>query len=215
MKKWRWVCTQKTSTFTSTTQEEEEEEDDNFNVEKAKAWNLAAISPIIHFSVFFLLVSSALFSPVLSELDSQNNATNQTQSFHPGEELDKLRRIREHLDGINKTPLKTIQSVDGDLIDCVLAHQQPAFDHPLLKGQKPLSKMMEENFQLWHLTGETCPEGTIPIRRTTEDDMMRASPASRFGRKQPTRHVRRDSSGSDHEVSRFSTSPYFTIYING
>lgn len=172
------------------------------------------MSPIIRFFVFFLLVSSTLFSPVLSELDSQNNATNQTQSLRPGEELDKLRRIREHLDGINKTPLKTIQSVDGDLIDCVLAHQQPAFDHPLLKGQKPLdpperpkgdeerkgkSKMMEESFQLWHLTGETCPEGTIPIRRTTEDDMMRASSVSRFGRKQPTRHVRRDSSGTDHE----------------
>ena len=30
------------------------------------------------------------------------------------------------------------QSVDGDLIDCVLAHQQPAFDHPMLQGQKPL-----------------------------------------------------------------------------
>jgi hypothetical protein len=30
------------------------------------------------------------------------------------------------------------QSPDGDLIDCVLSHQQPAFDHPKLKGHKPL-----------------------------------------------------------------------------
>lgn len=30
------------------------------------------------------------------------------------------------------------QSPDGDIIDCVSSHQQPAFDHPNLKGQKPL-----------------------------------------------------------------------------
>jgi hypothetical protein len=32
----------------------------------------------------------------------------------------------------------SLQSPVGDLIDCVLSHQQPAFDHPQLKGQKPL-----------------------------------------------------------------------------
>ena len=31
-----------------------------------------------------------------------------------------------------------LQSPDGDIIDCVVSHKQPAFDHPLLKGQKPL-----------------------------------------------------------------------------
>lgn len=31
-----------------------------------------------------------------------------------------------------------MQSPDGDLIDCVLSHQQPAFDHPKLKGHKPM-----------------------------------------------------------------------------
>ena len=30
------------------------------------------------------------------------------------------------------------QSPDGDIIDCVPSHKQPAFDHPKLKGQKPL-----------------------------------------------------------------------------
>ncbi|KAL8133598.1 hypothetical protein AgCh_008886 [Apium graveolens] len=30
------------------------------------------------------------------------------------------------------------QSRDGDVVECVLSHLQPAFDHPLLKGQKPL-----------------------------------------------------------------------------
>jgi hypothetical protein len=31
-----------------------------------------------------------------------------------------------------------MQSPDGDIIDCVLTHEQLAFDHPLLKGQQPL-----------------------------------------------------------------------------
>jgi hypothetical protein len=31
-----------------------------------------------------------------------------------------------------------LQSPDGDLIDCVPSHQQPAFDPSKLKGQKPL-----------------------------------------------------------------------------
>ena len=65
--------------------------------------------------------------------------------------------------------------------------------------------MFEESLQLWHLTGEACPEGTIPIRRTIEDDMMRVNSIRRFGRK--PRRVRRDSTGSDHEVILFYCFP--------
>lgn len=174
---------------------------------------LFKISSIIHIVVVLvLLVSSSLVSPArsTSELGIANDARNESQSFRPGDEVLKLRRIRQHLKKINKTPLKTIQSVDGDLIDCVLAHQQPAFDHPMLRGQKPLEpperpkgheregRMYEESFQLWHITDETCPEGTIPIRRTNEEDVMRVSSIRRFGRK-PRNFIRRDSTGSDHE----------------
>ena len=56
-----------------------------------------------------------------------------------------------------------------------------------------------EDSQLWSLTGESCPEGTVPIRRTTEQDMLRASSVRRFGRK--IRRVRRDSTNNGHEVS--------------
>ncbi|KAL2646175.1 hypothetical protein AAZV13_05G036100 [Glycine max] len=101
-----------------------------------------------------------------------------------------------------------LQSPDGDLIDCVLSHQQPAFDHPQLKGQRPLDpperpkghtngETVVESFQLWTDSGEACPEGTVPIRRTTEQDFLRASSVRRFGRK--PRNVRRDSTGIGHE----------------
>lgn len=58
---------------------------------------------------------------------------------------------------------------------------------------------MSENFQFWGFSGESCPEGTIPIRRTTEQDILRASSVSRFGRKLMS-GVRRDTSGDGHEV---------------
>lgn len=163
-------------------------------------------SPIIPIFVFFLLVSSSV-CPVYSSESGSFNAKNQT--FRPGEELQKLEIIRETLKKINKPAVKTIQSPDGDIIDCVLSHHQPAFDHPRLKGLKPLDPPERPNghnpdgiksvdFQLWSLSGESCPEGTIPIRRTTEQDMLRASYVQRFGRK-PRRHVRKDSSSGDHE----------------
>lgn len=106
-----------------------------------------------------------------------------------------------------------VQSPDGDIIDCVPSHRQPAFDHPILKGQKPLDPpdrpkphhhqlhkmMMLENFQAWTTSNESCPDATIPIRRTTEEDILRASSLRRFGRKIPRRAIRRDTSTITHE----------------
>ncbi|XP_061372751.1 protein neprosin-like isoform X2 [Gastrolobium bilobum] len=137
------------------------------------------------------------------------------------EEVNKLNIIRTRLQQINKPSVKTIQSPDGDIIDCVVSHQQPAFDHPLLKGQRPLDPperpkgvnqmdLLSENFQLWTLSGESCPEGTIPIRRTTEQDMLRATSVSKFGRK-IRRRVRRDtnSNGHEHAVGYVSGDQYY------
>ncbi|XP_065004391.1 protein neprosin-like isoform X2 [Musa acuminata AAA Group] len=84
----------------------------------------------------------------------------------------------------NKPSLKTVQSPDGDIIDCVPSHLQPAFDHPKLKGLKPLepperpkgrkAKSMAGGItQLWRASGATCPQGTVPIRRTTEEEALR------------------------------------------
>ncbi|KAK9104404.1 hypothetical protein Scep_021248 [Stephania cephalantha] len=63
--------------------------------------------------------------------------------------------------------------------------------------------VLERFEQLWwnaetEETEELCPEGTIPIRRTTEEDVLRASSIRRFGTKL-SRPIRRDSSSSTHE----------------
>ncbi|XP_008784992.1 uncharacterized protein LOC103703788 [Phoenix dactylifera] len=158
--------------------------------------------PIIATFVVFLLLAAT--SPVLSA-----SAANST--LRPGEELLKYRRIRARIRRLNKPSLKTIKSPDGDFIDCVPSHLQPAFDHPKLKGQKPLdpperpkgyiqtaAAAVDDTFQAWTLTRESCPEGTVPIRRTTEEDILRATSIRRFGRK-PAGRVRRDSRSSGHE----------------
>ncbi|CAI9103281.1 OLC1v1001739C3 [Oldenlandia corymbosa var. corymbosa] len=83
----------------------------------------------------------------------------------------------------DNTIIKTIKSEDGDVIDCVDINHQPAFDHPSLKGHiikrkpsnhpsgvlpKSIDDKKKEITQLWQLSGE-CPEGTIPIRRISEE----------------------------------------------
>ncbi|KAF3437475.1 hypothetical protein FNV43_RR20228 [Rhamnella rubrinervis] len=155
--------------------------------------------------VFFLLLFASLSTPVFSSpiVSDSGHHLPANQTLRPGKELHKLKSIRAHLRKINKPA-----SSDGDVIDCVLSHLQPAFDHPELRGQKPLdpperpkghekTETAAESFQLWTDSGESCPEGTIPIRRTTEKDILRASSIRRFGRK--PRSVRRDSTGNGHE----------------
>ncbi|XP_052486847.1 uncharacterized protein LOC105765987 isoform X2 [Gossypium raimondii] len=163
--------------------------------------------------------------------DHRIRRLNPCSSMASCSQLQKLKFIRQRLNKINKPAVKTIQSPDGDTIDCVLSHHQPAFDLPQLKGQRPLDPpegprvyerdgvMMTaeveeeeegEHVQLWRMSGETCPEGTIPIRRTTEQDLLRASSVRRFGRK-PRRRVRRDSTsnGHEHAVGYVSGGEYY------
>ncbi|KAB2072104.1 hypothetical protein ERO13_A08G249100v2 [Gossypium hirsutum] len=42
--------------------------------------------------------------------------------------------VEEKLKQLNKPAVKTIQSEDGDIIDCVEIYKQPAFDHPALRN---------------------------------------------------------------------------------
>ncbi|KAK3409662.1 hypothetical protein EUGRSUZ_J01765 [Eucalyptus grandis] len=110
--------------------------------------------------------------------------------------------VQKHLRRLNKPAVKSIQSPDGDVIDCVHISDQPAFDHPYLKDHKIQMRpnyhpegLFDENKvatstkeranpinQPWHVNGK-CPENTIPIRRTKEDDVLRASSVKRYGRK--------------------------------
>lgn len=56
--------------------------------------------------------------------------------------------------------------------------------------------------QTWRTSGESCPQGTVPVRRIKEEDILRANSIARFGRKPvaAARRVRRDSTSGGHEV---------------
>ncbi|KAH9623632.1 hypothetical protein KSS87_020520 [Heliosperma pusillum] len=123
----------------------------------------------------------------------------------------RLNRIQNHVDQINKPHVFSIQSPDGDIINCVHKRKQPAFDHPLLKNHKiqkeppemPKGLKMKINeekdgssknnkdgskeidWQMWHMNGTRCPKGTVPIRRSTVQDVLRAKSLYDFGRKPP------------------------------
>ncbi|KAG6484060.1 hypothetical protein ZIOFF_060854 [Zingiber officinale] len=55
------------------------------------------------------------------------------------------------------------------------------------------------SLQAWTISGESCPQGTVPIRRTTAGDILRASSLRRFGRKPAAARLRRDSTNNGHE----------------
>lgn len=46
--------------------------------------------------------------------------------------------------------------------------------------------------QLWHVNGK-CPENTVPIRRTTKQDLYRASSVEKFGMKNQKSILKRKS----------------------
>ncbi|XP_006643807.2 uncharacterized protein LOC102708096 [Oryza brachyantha] len=167
-----------------------------------------------------VVVGSSCLVGVASAKHKGGNSTRTTTTlpFHGKEELRRYRKIMAQVARLKKASVKTIQSPDGDVIDCVPPHLQPAFDHPKLRGQKPeaepeerpkvsgaaAEQQQEEEAvfpQAWTDGGESCPEGTVPVRRTRKRDVLRSSSAVRFGMKQPRAAgvVRRDSTSDGHE----------------
>ncbi|KAI3516174.1 hypothetical protein L1887_15085 [Cichorium endivia] len=129
-----------------------------------------------------------------------------------------MKLIKDTLRKINKPFVKSIKSPDGDIIDCVMIHLQPAFDHPMLKAVRPLDPpeipngnkdggLESEVKQLWSSNSESCPHGTIPIRRTTDGDILRSNSISEFGMK----FSKTDSSYNGHEA-KIHQNLIYTVY---
>ncbi|KAG6488063.1 hypothetical protein ZIOFF_056821 [Zingiber officinale] len=81
-------------------------------------------------------------------------------------------------------------------IDSQLSQDPP--ERP--RGHKwNISAVNGVSLQAWTISGESCPQGTVPIRRTTAGDILRASSLRRFGRKPAAARLRRDSTSNGHE----------------
>ena len=69
----------------------------------------------------------------------------------------------------------------------MLIQMTPNFHPERVFSQNKVSSKMKQGSsrtitQRWHLNGR-CPEGTIAIRRTKKDDLLRASSIKAFGKK--------------------------------
>lgn len=69
-----------------------------------------------------------------------------------------------------------------------------------------------DNHQVWSLYGESCPEESIPIGRTKEQDILRAGSISKFGRK--LNQIKMDSNTIEHEVCNHKNRTYIHTYIS-
>ncbi|XP_075102775.1 protein neprosin-like [Nicotiana tabacum] len=95
--------------------------------------------------------------------------------------------LERQLKFLNKPAVKTIKTEYEDIYDCVDFYQQPAFDHPLLKNHtyhpqmKPSLSLLKRNKKSSTSNSSSgiglndggCPMGTVPIRRTTKEDLIR------------------------------------------
>ncbi|KAL0720607.1 hypothetical protein Bca4012_035206 [Brassica carinata] len=116
------------------------------------------------------------------------------KEFSDHQEIEVERLLKR----LNKHALLSIKSEDGDIIDCVPLHSQPAFDHPLLKNHtiqmrptfipESTSTYTEKKInvtQAWNKNGR-CPENTVPIRRIKREDILRSKSIENFGKKMTT-----------------------------
>ncbi|KAI3938888.1 hypothetical protein MKW92_012511 [Papaver armeniacum] len=95
-------------------------------------------------------------------------------------------QLEAQLKSLNKPPTKTIFADWGDVYDCIEFHKQHAFDHPMVKKYKTLisSEFPIQSNKTLPVGIIGCPKGTVPIRRTTKEDLIRAkslSPLSSSG----------------------------------
>ncbi|KAF9614661.1 hypothetical protein IFM89_019789 [Coptis chinensis] len=95
--------------------------------------------------------------------------------------------LEEQLKILNKQFVKSVQVEAGHVFDCIEINKQPALDHPLLKDHKiqmkptilpdpngVLDKASSDTGSRTTLKSINCPKGTVPIRRTRKEDLIRA-----------------------------------------
>ncbi|KAL6900806.1 hypothetical protein ACP4OV_005482 [Aristida adscensionis] len=101
---------------------------------------------------------------------------------------------------LNKPHVKSFKDKHGVVFDCVDMYKQPAFDHPRLKNhklQKPPSSSIAGEPTRFGLK-ESCPDGTVLVRRTLKKDLLRASASvQRFRANRSNRKSRQDKDHSE------------------
>ncbi|KAG9441279.1 hypothetical protein H6P81_017133 [Aristolochia fimbriata] len=126
--------------------------------------------------------------------------------------------LERQLKVLNKPAVKTIKTEEGDLYDCVDIYKQPAFDHPLLKNHKIQLKpslVLESSVHKTPTIGKeiqvglkegVCPSGTVPIRRTHKQDLIRGKFFGNFRKRFETPTSDDDYEGDEHRQVGFAAA---------
>jgi hypothetical protein len=85
-----------------------------------------------------------------------------------------------------------------------------------MKAEEGKGRVREDSWQIWHRNGTRCPKGTVPIRRSTVHDVLRAKSLYDYGKKPQQIPLSRGSdapdvlAGNGHEVrTLFCTILFF------
>ncbi|XP_043691772.1 uncharacterized protein LOC122642385 [Telopea speciosissima] len=135
------------------------------------------------------------------------------------EQIEDDLELERQLKILNVPSLKTIRTKEGDIFDCIDFYKQPALANPLLKDHKiqmkpsfiPKGKTNKTSsatkpFQIIFKHEEECPQGTVPIRRTSKEDLLRARALSR----EFTTNI---SQSKRHFTGQYVSNPQLMIWI--
>ncbi|RVW47006.1 hypothetical protein CK203_102568 [Vitis vinifera] len=121
--------------------------------------------------------------------------------------------LERQLKILNKPGVKTIKTDNGEIFNCVDIHKQPSLDHPLLKNHKvqmkfnhPPKSVKEKESPSVLGKGIGCPIGTVPIRRTQKEDLIRAQAFSKLR----TRRYAQNSHPLAEESNIFRSAKLYT-----
>ncbi|KAL3745769.1 hypothetical protein ACJRO7_014827 [Eucalyptus globulus] len=114
--------------------------------------------------------------------------------------------LERQLKTMNKSPIRTFVTKEGETIDCIDGNKQLSLDHPLLKNhrvqRKPSAHIVNSptSSPIGKLVAfgsrEPCPAGTVPIPRVRKEDLLRArSPLNN-----PSPFVSMDNDVSSHHM---------------
>ncbi|KAG9440842.1 hypothetical protein H6P81_021007 [Aristolochia fimbriata] len=116
------------------------------------------------------------------------------QDTSPSEE--KYEEMKKYLATVNKPAVRNFTNQYDDIFDCVDINKQPAFDNPLLKDHKiqlqPSSLLLEMQNKSSsssyiamkiEVAEESCPPGTVPIRRIRMEELLRAGSVANYRNK--------------------------------
>ncbi|XP_042510901.1 uncharacterized protein LOC122086233 [Macadamia integrifolia] len=132
-----------------------------------------------------LLLITLLALLASSSIILSYNGVYGVRSLTTMEEKEEDLELERQLKYLNKPAVKSIKTEYGEIYDCVDFYKQSAFDNPLLKNHKPeMSSSIPRQthnetssevdpLDYLRLDDGGCPSGTVPIRRTTKEDLIR------------------------------------------